>query len=165
LSRRLLVNVRIRPVALASRAVAAGRRGVILQAPPRRVRSLPAGLAAIACVLAAATAPLALLLGAWPLVLGVAFGVVLHEAAHAAALRGIPHALVLNGLRPSVLHPRLGSTRAFVVAAAGPVVPSLAALLAVALWHAPAPACAALAVHALALTVLATDGRNACGLS
>jgi hypothetical protein len=165
LSRRLLVNVRIRPAALASRAVAAARRGVILHAPPRRVRSLPVGLAVSACVLAVAVAPVALVLRAWALVLGVAFGVVLHEAAHAIALRGIPRALVLNGVRPSILHPRLGGTRAFVVAAAGPVVPSLAALLTLALWHASAPACAALAAHALGLTVLAPDGRNACGLS
>ena len=165
LSRRLLVNVRIRPAAFASRAVAAAWRGVIPHAPPRRVRSFPGGLAAIACVLAAAAAPFGLLLGAWALVLGVAVGVVLHEAAHAVALHGIPRALVLNGVRPSVLHPRLGVVRGFVVAAAGPVVPSLAALFAVALWHASAPACAALAAHALGLTVLAPDGRNACGLS
>jgi hypothetical protein len=165
LSRRLLVNVRIRPWALASRAAGAARRGVILHAPPRRVRSLPVGLAATACALAAATAPFALLLGAWGLVLGVAVGVVLHEGAHVLALRGLPRALVLNGVRPSILHPRVGRTRSFVVAAAGPVAPALAALLMVALWNASAPACAALAAHALGLTVLAPDGRNACGLS
>jgi hypothetical protein len=165
LSRRLLVNVRIRPAALVSRAVFAARRGVILHPPPRRVRSLPVGLAASACLIAAAVAPVALLLRAWALILGVALGVVLHEAAHAIALNGIPRALVLNGARPSLLHPRLGPTRTIVVAAAGPVVPSLTAVVTLALWHASAPACAALAAHALGLTVLAPDGRSACGLS
>jgi hypothetical protein len=165
LSRRLLVNVRIRPAAFASRVAAAARRGVILRAPPHRVRSLPLGLAVTACALAAAAAPFALLLGAWALALGVAFGVVLHEAAHAIALHGVPRALVLNGVLPSILHPRLGGTRSVVVAVAGPVVPPLAALLTVVSWHASAAACAPLAAHALGLTVLAPDGRNACGLS
>jgi hypothetical protein len=164
LSRRLLLNVRIRPAAFALRVAAAARRGVLLHAPPRRVRSLPLGLAATACALAAAAAPVALLLGAWVIVLGVAVGLVLHEAAHAIALHGIPRALVLNGMRPSIVHPVLGGRRAFFVAAAGPVVPPLAALLTVALWHASAAACAPLAAHALGLTVLAPDGRNACGL-
>jgi hypothetical protein len=165
LSRRLLVNVRIRPTAFVSRVVGAARRGVILHAPPRRVRSLPLGLVAPACALAAAAAPFALLLGAWMIVLGVVLGLVLHEAAHAIALHGIPRALVLDGFRPSILHPRLSGARAFAVAAVGPVVPPLAAIVAVALWHPAASACAPLAAHALGLTVLAPDGRNACGLS
>jgi hypothetical protein len=165
LSRRLLVNVRIRPAAYVARAVAAARRGIAVHAPPRRVRSVPLGLAAVGCVLVAATAPFALLLGVWTLALGVAFGVVLHETAHALALHGIPRALVLNGVRPSLVHPRLGPTRTFVVAVAGPLVPSLTAVLAVALWHSSTPAGAALAAHALGLTVAAPDGRNACGLS
>jgi hypothetical protein len=165
LSRRLLVNVRIRPGAFLRRFAAAARRGIVVHGPPRRVRSLPAGLALVAGVLAAVTAPLGLLLGAWPLVVGVALGVVLHESAHAVALHGIPRALVLNGLKPSLLHPPLGAARAVLVAAAGPVVPALAGLLAVLLWNGSAPACAPLAAHALGLTVLAPDGRNACGLS
>jgi len=165
LSRRLLVNVRIRPAAFVRRRAAAARRGIFLHAPPRRVGSLPMGLALVAGVLTAVTAPFGLLVGAWPFVVGVAGGVVLHEAAHAVALRGIPRALVLNGVRPSLLHPPLGRGRAVVVAAAGPVVPALAGLLAVLLWHPSAPACAPLAAHALGLTVLAPDGRNACGLS
>lgn len=165
LSRRLLVNVRIRRAAFIRRSAAAARRGTLLHAPPRRVRSLPAGLALVAGVLTAVTAPFGLLVGAWPLVVGVSLGVVLHEGAHAVALHGIPRALVLNGVRPSVLHPPLGAGRALVVAAAGPAVPALAGLLAVLLWNASAPACAPLAAHALGLTVLAPDGRNACGLS
>jgi hypothetical protein len=99
------------------------------------------------------------------IVLGVVLGLVLHEAAHAIALHGIPRALVLDGFRPSILHPRLSGARAFAVAAVGPVVPPLAAIVAVALWHPAASACAPLAAHALGLTVLAPDGRNACGLS
>lgn len=165
LSRRLLINVHIRPRALIRRFAAAARRGIVVHAPPRRVRSLPAGLALVTGALAAATAPFALLVGAWPLVAGVALGVVLHEAAHAVALQGVPRALVLNGVWPSLLHPPLGAARAFLVAAAGPAVPALAGLLAVLLWNASAPACAPLAAHALGLTVLAPDGRNACGLS
>lgn len=165
LSRRLLVNIRIRPTAFVARVVGAARRGVILHAPPRRVRSLPLGLGVPVCALAVAAAPFTLLLGAWTIALGVVLGLVLHEAAHTIALYGIPRALVLDGLRPSILHPRLGGARAFAVAAAGPVVPPLAALVTVVLWHAAAPACAPLAAHALGLTVLAPDGRNACGLS
>jgi hypothetical protein len=165
LNRRLLLNVRIRPATLARRAAAAAARGLIPHVPPRRVRSLPLGLLQIGVVLTAVTAPLALLLGAWPLVLGVVVGVVLHELAHVVALHGLPRALVVNGLRPSVVHPRLAGTRAFVVASAGPLVPALMALLAVASWQASAVACAPLAVHALGLTVLAPDGRHACGLS
>lgn len=165
LNRRLLVNVRIGRVAAIRRRAAAARRGILVHAPPRRVRSLAAGLAAVAAVLTAVTAPLGLLIGAWPLVAGVALGVVLHECAHAVALRGIPRALVLTGVRPSLVHAPISAARAVVVATAGPIVPALAGLLAVLLWDASAPACAPLAAHALGLTVLAPDGRNACGLS
>lgn len=165
LSRRLLVNVRVRPRAFIRRFVWAARHGIVVHAPPRRVRSLPAGLALVAGALAAVTAPAGLLVGAWPLVAGVALGVVLHEGAHVVALSGVPRALVLNGIRPSLLHPPLGPVRAVLVASAGPVVPSLAGLLAVLLWSGSATACAPLAAHALGLTVLAPDGRNACGLS
>jgi hypothetical protein len=165
LSRRLLVNVTIGPVAFFRRYAAAARRGILVHLPPRRVRWLPAGLGLAAGVLTAVTAPVALLLGAWLLVNAVVLGVVLHEAAHAVSLRGIPRALVLNGVMPSVLHPPLFGARAVVVAVAGPIVPALAGLLVVAPWHTLAPACAPLAAHALGLTVLAPDGRNACGLS
>jgi hypothetical protein len=165
LNRRLLVNVWIRPAAALRRRLAAVARGIILHGPARRVRSLPLGLVASTCLLAAVVMPLALLLRAWPLAVGVCAGVALHEAAHAAALHGVPHALVLHGIRPTLVHPRLGATRAFVVAVAGPLVPALGALVAVWVWNGAAAACAPLAAHALGLTVLAPDGRNACGLS
>ena len=129
------------------------------------MRSLPVGLFASACVLAACAAPVALLLDAWPLALGVCAGVVLHEAAHAAALWGVPRALVLHGIRPTLLHPHVGATRALLVATAGPLAPALTALLVVSFWRVSPAACAPLAAHALGLTVLAPDGRNACGLS
>jgi hypothetical protein len=63
------------------------------------------------------------------------------------------------------MHPRLGTTRAVVVAVAGPLAPALGALALVSVWNAAAAVCAPLAAHALGLTVLAPDGRNACGLS
>jgi hypothetical protein len=165
LSRRLLVNVRISPAAFIRRAVVAALHGIVLHAPPRRVRSLPAGLALVAGALTVLGAPVALIAGGWPLVVGVVGGVVLHEAAHVAALHRVPRALVLNGIRPSVLHPPLAAARTVLVAAAGPIVPALAGLCAVAWWSSAAVACAPLAAHALGLTVLAPDGRNACGLS
>jgi hypothetical protein len=165
LNRRLLVNVVIRPMSVLRRQVAAAARGIVLYVPARRVRSLPLGLALCACALAAAAAPFALLLGVWPLAVGMCAGVVLHEAAHVVALQGVPRALVVHGIRPTLVHPCVGTMRAFVVATAGPLVPALAALLAVALWHGTAAACAPLAAQALGLTVLAPDGRNACGLS
>ncbi len=165
LNRRLLVNVRIGTVAVVRRRLAGAARGVLLQVPPRRVRSLPLGLTASAGALAVVAAPLAIALGAWPLALGVCGGVALHELAHAAALHGSPRALVLHGFRPTLLHPRLGPLRAFVVATAGPLVPALGALLVLTVWRAAAAGCAPLAAHALGLTVLAPDGRNACGLS
>jgi hypothetical protein len=165
LNRRLLVNVWIRPTSVLRRQIAAAARGIILRVPVRRVRSFPLGLALCAGAFAAGAAPLALLLGVWPLALGVCAGVVLHEAAHAVALHGVPRALVLHGIRPTLVHPRLGAGRTLVVATAGPLVPALSALLAVALWDGAAAACAPLAAHALGLSVLAPDGRNACGLS
>jgi hypothetical protein len=165
LNRRLLVNVWIRPTSVLRRQIAAATRGIVLRVPVRRVRSLPLGLALCACAVAACAAPPALLLGVWPLALGVCVGVVLHEAAHAVALHGVPRALVLHGIRPTLVHPRLGAKRAVVVATAGPLAPALGALLAVAVWDGAAAACAPLAAHALGLTVLAPDGRNACGLS
>jgi hypothetical protein len=165
LNRRLLVNVRIPPTSVLRRQIAAAARGIVPHVPARRVRSLPLGLAVCACALAAAALPFALLLGVWPLAVGVCAGVVLHEAAHAVALHGVPRALVFHGIRPTLMHPLLGPGRTFVVATAGPLAPAVAALLAVAMWDGTAAACAPLAAHALGLTVLAPDGRNACGLS
>ena len=168
LNRSLLVNVRARYGALFLRRLAAARLGIFVRAPLRRLdaRSLSRvflGLVPAGVVLALLALPLAILAGDWTIALAVGGGVVLHELAHAVALRRVPRALVIDGLRPSVLHPRLGAGKTTFVAAAGPLAPSLAALALVA--FARSPACAPLAAHALGLTVLAPDGRNACGLS
>jgi len=168
LNRELLVNVRVGRSTLLQRRLAAARFGIFLRAPLRRVdaRSLPGvlrGLAPVGVALALLTLPLAILAGAWTVALAAGGGVVLHELAHAVALQGVPRALVLDGLRPSVLHPRLSAARTMLVAASGPLAPSLAGLGLAA--FARSPACAPLAAHALGLTVLAPDGRNACGLS
>ncbi len=107
-----------------------------------------------------------------PVLVGIAVGAGLlaHEAAHAAALSGIPSALVVRGTRVSVVHAPTGAVRRVLVACAGPAAVSVAGavLLALAvvldssgLVAAGLPA----ATHALALTVLASDGRTACGLS
>jgi hypothetical protein len=168
LNRGLFLNVRVPRLAMLRRRLAAARVGLVLRAPSRRVdgRSLVRVAGALApggVVLTLLTLPLALLAGSWTIALAVGAGVVLHELAHAAALRGLPRALVLNGLRPSILHPRLGPRRAVVVASAGPLAPALGALVLAVV--ARSPACAPLAAHALGLTVLAPDGRHACGLS
>lgn len=170
LNRQLLVNVRMRRGEPLRRRLAAARFGVRLRAPRRRVdgRStlkVMRALAPVGAALTLVTLPLAVLAGAWTLALAVGAGVVLHELAHAVALHGIPRALVLDGLRPSVLHPRLGSARTTVAAVAGPLVPSLTALGVIVLARSAALSCVPLAAHALGLTVLAPDGRNACGLS
>lgn len=168
LNRALLVNVRIRRGSLLRRRLAAARFGVFVRAPLRRLDAsslvcVLRGLAPAGVAVVLLTLPLAILAGAWTIAVAVGGGVVVHELAHAVALQGVPRALVLDGLRPSVLHPRLGAVRTTVVAAAGPLAPSLAALGLAAFGR--SPACAPLAAHALGLTVLASDGRNACGLS
>lgn len=106
-----------------------------------------------------------------PLAIGIAVGVGLaaHEAAHAAALRGVPSALVLRGGRVSVLHAPAGSARRALVAVAGPAATAAAgaSVLAVSVaLGAPVLAAAggSAALHAVGLTVLASDGRTACGL-
>ena len=123
------------------------------------------GLAPVGFVLTLVALPFAVLAGSWWIAVSVGGGVVLHELAHSIALYGVPRALVLDGLRPSVLHPRVGTVRTVVVGAAGPLGPSLVALLLVVFARSAGPASAPLAAHALGLTVLAPDGRNACGLS
>jgi hypothetical protein len=84
---------------------------------------------------------------------------------HALALRGLPYALLLDGLRPELIHPRLSAARTAVVSAAGPLLPALSALALTLTLRPVAPVVAPMAAHALALSVLAADGRNACGLS
>jgi hypothetical protein len=101
--------------------------------------------------------------------LGAGAGFALHEAGHAAALTGVPAAVVLRGRRTYVLHRPVGSGRSAVVAVAGPapvaVVGGLLVLLALATSF-PLLAVGGLApaAHALSLTVATTDGRCACGL-
>ena len=106
-----------------------------------------------------------------PLVAGLATGggVVLHEAAHAAALVGVPSALVVRGRRVYVLHAPAGARRRVLVAVAGPGASAAlgSVLLAVAFTlGAPMLALAGgpAAAHAVGLSVLASDGRTACGL-
>jgi hypothetical protein len=108
---------------------------------------------------------------ALPLVLGICtgLGLGLHEAMHAAMLRGVPSALVTRGRRTYVLHAALPPGRRSRVALAGPLAVAAigtCCLLAGALAAAPCLAVAGcpLAAHALALTVAAGDGRVACGL-
>jgi len=168
LNRSLLVNVRVSRAESLRRRLAAARFGVVARVPLRRLDARsPArvlrGLLPAGAVLVLLTLPFAILAGMWTVALAVGGGVVVHELAHTVALLGVPRALVLDGLRPSVLHSRLGATRTTVVAACGPLAPSLAALVLISLVR--SPACAPLAAHALGLTVLAPDGRNACGLS
>jgi hypothetical protein len=106
-----------------------------------------------------------------PLLIGVGTGVGLglHEAAHAALLRGVPSALVCRGRRTYVLHAPVGSRRRAAVAVGGPLVVALLGVGLVAAGvalTAPAVAFAGwpLAAHALALSVVGGDGRVACGL-
>jgi len=170
LNRRLLVNVRAPRGAPLRRRLAAARFGVRSRVPLRRVDGnatlkVVRGLAPVGFVLTLVALPFAVLAGSWWIAVSVGGGVVLHELAHSIALYGVPRALVLDGLRPSVLHPRVGTVRTLVVGAAGPLGPSLVALLLVVFARSAGPASAPLAAHALGLTVLAPDGRNACGLS
>ena len=106
-----------------------------------------------------------------PLVLGIATGVGLglHEAAHVVALRGVPSALVTRGRRTFVLHAAVSPSRRSLVALAGPLAVStlgVALVLAGAALGTPGVTIAGcpLAAHALALTIVAGDGRVACGL-
>jgi Coenzyme PQQ synthesis protein D (PqqD) len=112
----------------------------------------------------AAGVVLAVLVGA-----GAGAGIALHEAGHAAALVGVPAALVLRGRRTFVLHRPVGNRRRIAVALAGPgPVAALGATLATIaiVAHEPLLLVVGLApaAHALSLTVATGDGRSACGL-
>lgn len=99
----------------------------------------------------------------------VAAGLILHEAAHVAALRRQPAALVIHGSRIYVLHRSLAGAHRMWTALAGPLVPAAVGLAGVALaaelrsGQLAAAGCA-LAAHALGATVVAHDGRVACDL-
>lgn len=167
-----LLNVRIGVAARTRRRLAAFRYGIVLHAPLRRVHA-PGPVAVARVVAAPATLLTIALLPATALAgtvgLGVAVvtgaGIVLHEVGHALALRGRTYALVLDGLRPALLHERLTGLRRVAVATAGPLVPALTALALAVAFRPAAPMLAPLAAHALGLSILAEDGRNACGLS
>lgn len=132
-----------------------------------------------AAAVALAAATLLLLVGAFAggaqvlaaIAVGGATGasLLLHEVGHAAALRGVPAALLLVRGRASVLHGPLGCYRTVGVAVAGPAAPVLCGVvLAAVAIHIGAPlaalaACPAVG-HALSATVAARDGRRACGL-
>lgn len=172
LNARYLLNVEIGLVPRAGRRLRALAYGIVVHVPPRRVSagSLHEVVRAVApagATVAGLLAPLALLGGVWTLAAALATGagIVLHELGHALALRGVPSAVVLHGLRPTLLHPRLGFVRTVAVATAGPLLPALAALCASLAWEPLALATAPVGAHALALTVFSPDGRNACGLS
>jgi hypothetical protein len=161
LNRLLLANVR------------ASRRGSLLRRgrPIRRIAvdkpwTFVAALMPSAAIVVAVLLPLVSLGGVWTLAASFAAGagVVIHEAAHAVALRGVPRALLLEGLKPSILHPPVGPWRTFTAAAAGPLAPTALALAVALAWPAAAPAVVPLAAHAVGLTVIAPDGRAACGL-
>lgn len=184
---QLLLNVEPRRGALARWLATAARTAPLGLLPPfsRRRLAFPSatawralfGVGAAAGVLAAAAAfallaaagivaPVAVLL----LGICVGAGLVLHEGAHVAALTGVPCCLVLAGLRVAVLHRSLPPGRRRVVAVAGPAAAALAGGLALgAAWllslEEAALGAAPLAAQALGLTVLAGDGRAACGLS
>ncbi len=139
-------------------------------------RGLAGRCVALALVVAALAAHLGLAAGRPSLLAPGAIGFVVgaglaaHEAAHAAALRGVPSALVVRGARVSVVHAPTGARRRALVALAGPVVVAVAGvglLAAAVVLGAPTLAAAGgpAALHAAALSVLASDGRTACGLS
>lgn len=195
LNERLLLNVEASPGAVALRLLAALSRGLpagALPAAPRRRRALDTstvatafGSAALALARRAPVVGALSALGAAaalaglgapqvgpPLALGaaVAAALVVHEGAHAGALRGVPCCLCLAGAAVFLLHPPLARGRRALVAAAGPVAAAtaglamLAAALALRLDELAPPALVAVS-HALALTVAGRDGRAACGLS
>jgi hypothetical protein len=101
--------------------------------------------------------------------LGTGAGIGVHEAAHAALLRGVPSALVLRGRRTRVLHAAIAPSRRALVAVGGPgavAALGIGLVLAGVLATTPAVTIAGcpFAAHALALTVVGGDGRVACGL-
>ncbi len=137
----------------------------------RAVSARAAAMALAASLLAAQTAALA---GAAPpsssLAVGLAVGsgLAAHEAGHAAALGGVPAAIVLAGPRTFVVHRAVTGARRRLIAISGPVAPLLLAVLVV-LAARPlgstvlALAGCALGGHAVGLTVATGDGRAACG--
>ncbi|MEX2211549.1 MAG: PqqD family peptide modification chaperone [Gaiellaceae bacterium] len=171
LNRVLLLNVKRsrRRVPSAVVALAHGLRPAFLR---RRggLRLLAAPAVALGALGWLAGAPLLSPGGALLLGLALGGGLALHELGHRALLRGASWCVAVSGLKVEILHQALPPPRRAVVAAGGPLVASLAgaAALAAAWWLAAAElalASAPLTAQALGLTVLAGDGRSACGLS
>jgi hypothetical protein len=174
----VLLAMRLAPTGSAPGSIAR-RRAIDTGGCLRAFRSALAGsltrVGAVAVLSTAAAAQVAILAGGSHLVGAIALGVGtgggigIHEAAHAAALRGVPSSLVIRGRRIYVLHAAIGARRRAMVAVAGPLA---VALLGVALLGggivATSPTLAIvgcpLAGHALALTVVGGDGRAACGI-
>lgn len=153
-ARRRALDTRSLRAAAWSCAVACAARGLVV-ACLACVPALPlsGGSPSLAVTLAASTA----------------LGLVVHEAGHAAALLRTPAALVTHGRRTVVLHGLLTSRRTASVALAGPGVAAAAGVAVTAAGALStslelAIAGLPLAAHAAGLTVLATDGRRACGL-
>ncbi len=134
-------------------------------------RSLTVGALTAAAVLQlGAVAGTLVLLPALLAGIAATCGIALHEAAHAAMLRGVPSALVVQGRRTYVLHGPTGSGRRALVALAGPAaVCSLGVILMAAASSSVSPALALagslLCAHAAGLSLLGSDGRSACGFS
>jgi len=174
----ILLAARLAPAG-AVPAAAARRCALDTRSVPRAVVSSLAAILsrvfAVAAVSAVVAVQFSAAVGAPGLVvplalgLGTGVGLGLHEAAHVAALRGVPSALVMHGRRTYVLHAAVSPPRRTVVALAGPLAVSVlgvALVLVGAVLAVPSLAIAGcpLAAHALALTVVGGDGRIACGL-
>jgi hypothetical protein len=106
-----------------------------------------------------------------PLALGImtGAGLGLHEAAHVAALLGVPSALVTRGRRTCVLHAAVSPARRSIVAVAGPLAVAtlgVGLILGGTALGTPSMTIAGcpLAAHAMALTIVGGDGRVACGV-
>ena len=175
---RVAFTARLVPAATAPAALTRRRSLDTRSALRGLVSCLVAGsgrAGAVAAVATALAAGLSALAGppglATPVALGLCTGagLGLHEAAHAALLRGVPSALVTRGRRTYVLHAPLAPWRRSLVALGGPVaVATLGICFAAGGAGAAVPwlalAGCPLAAHAFALTVIAGDGRAACGL-
>ncbi len=169
--RRLRLTLRLLPVGvvLPARVV---RHDLPVEPVLRRTTRVLGALGQRAMVATIATGlPLSQALGVGPVAGAVAAatgaGLALHELGHALALGRRPGAIVLSGLRTFVLHAALPTRARRCVALAGPGLVAGAGLVvatcAGSVGSLPLAfgGCAWLS-HALGLTVITRDGRNAC---
>ena len=160
-------------------AALARRRALDTRSVPRAVSSGLLASSARAAAIAAVATVVAIHVSVFggtpalvvPLALGSAtgLGLGLHEAAHVAALLGIPSALVTRGRTTRVLHAAVSPSRRSIVALAGPLaVATLGVGLILGGQALGTPSLTIigcpLAAHALALTIVGGDGRVACGV-